>query len=628
MQPRSPSTSRRILAGAAACAVIGAHVLVAAHAATASATAAPAGAAILGSPPAPTLASSSLTVEPPVPRAAGTPCEVTLFTNTRDLDFSYPGPPPACPRPWSKVVLKVDLSGHRSSRTANFTVSLHNDARNMDWILFRGAPQVNDQAPVWRVERDLTDYASLLTAPASGMLDYVWDGSVYPEGPGDLDTLLSAKLVFYPATARTPAPRIPDTVRPVDRAQVLPRNIVRAYVDVIAQGSRFWYSCVPAASVAAWPALHGPYGIGDFFDGVFSINRVGCSGSSFREVEVRIDGQRAGLAPVFPWLPSDINLQRRNTVDYPAPSVQALNFMPYRVDLTPFAARLNDGAPHTVSLVGVGGSFIPPGFSPAIEGKLLLYLDRGRAVVPGAVTRNTLAPLPATPSVSNTLARTGDIVQGTVTTRLQREFVIQGYVDTSRGRIYSTVAQTSRFANRQDLRVDGLTYPAWHGYRQNIALQSTVGRVSRRVLGGTLLSEERLGVSYPLLLAYDATGEVFETDEGDRSSVLGARAAVQQGRHVDDRQYRRGHPGYASVLHDHFAGHYADAGAGFDADSTRAYSFTDNRGSCYRKKLATLDRVLTSLSTGAGCPDGVNRVRWFARPDGSPASVGWLPSLP
>ena len=74
-----------------------------------------------------------------------------------------------------------------------------------------------------------------------------------------------------------------------------------------------------------------------------------CGGSGFREVEVAIDGQPAGVAPVFPWIFT-------GGIDpylwMPIPGVHSLSFAPHRVDLTPFAALLSDGRAHEVA-VGV-----------------------------------------------------------------------------------------------------------------------------------------------------------------------------------------------------------------------------------------------------------------------------------
>jgi hypothetical protein len=160
------------------------------------------------------------------------------------------------------------------------------------------------------------------------------------------------------------------------------------------------------------------------------------------------------------------------------------------VDITPFAGLLNDGAEHTVQARIAGGD---AGF---VSGHVLLYLDPGSAVVPGAVTRNTLAEQTAAPVVTNTLVQTSDDppgrdtvyrLTGQVDTRSTRAFRIDGYVDTSRGRITSTVIQRNHFVNTQTYDVTSMTPGSFGDYDadflQKVRLSSTVDLTARRMLG-------------------------------------------------------------------------------------------------------------------------------------------------
>lgn len=133
----------------------------------------------------------------------------------------------------------------------------------------------------------------------------------------------SAKLIFFPAT---PAQTVADVVLPLPNPDaqngasavttIFPRNIERAYVDVIARPSRYWYTCAPQESWEAFPILNNGYAIGD--SRYLTANPLqGCGGGSFREVEVLVDGQLAGLAPVFPWPPSNVSNLFRSAVDSP-----------------------------------------------------------------------------------------------------------------------------------------------------------------------------------------------------------------------------------------------------------------------------------------------------------------------
>ena len=143
----------------------------------------------------------------------------------------------------------------------------------------------------------------------------------------------------------------------------LPRNIERAYLDVYAQLTNFWFSCVPADAATSWPLLMDtPLALGDWKPQAGDGEGQGCSGDDYRDVVVRIDGVAVGTAPLFPWLNSDLNLRFERSVDVPVPTPQSINLMPFRFDLTPYAALLSDGMPHDIQ-VESGSGRRPAGLS-------------------------------------------------------------------------------------------------------------------------------------------------------------------------------------------------------------------------------------------------------------------------
>jgi hypothetical protein len=288
----------------------------------------------------------------------------------------------------------------------------------------------------------------------------------------------SARLLFYPASILAPAQQVPDAVYPLGSDPVgspaelddpgsqlaktltLPRNVERAYLDVFAQSQNadeFWYTCVPD----------------QYADEVQE-----CGGGNFREAEVSIDGQPAGVAPVYPWIYTggiDPYLWR------PVTGVQTLNFLPYRVDLTPFAGELSDGAPHTVALSVAGAAHY---FSAAAS--LLVYLDPHAKQVTGKLTRNTLAGQLPVPAIGDTLKTDADgHVSGDITTTLSRHFVIEGYADTSHGRVKTTVDQTVAFADTQGFTLDDTTY------RQVTDQLTSMDGTSTRRIGGFVTDQYR-----------------------------------------------------------------------------------------------------------------------------------------
>ncbi len=334
--------------------------------------------------------------DPIVPRPPGTPCVVQLFNNDTFDDFatrpfSYT-PPRGCQGEgqghWSKVVLEADFSvtaGIQYDRTATIWLGGVN--------LYFGTTQEPSPtlAPSWHVERDLTDYLSLLSQAGQGqaiignVVNSTYTGVIHG----------SARLLFYPPSLVAPPAQVADAVYPLGADPVgstvslnnsssqlsktlsLPANVERAYLDVFAQSQNadeFWYTCVPNQFAA-------------------EVNE--CGGGNFREAEISIDGQPAGVAPVYPWIYT-------GGIDFflwePTPGVQTLNFTPYRVDLSPFAGVLSNGAQHTVavSVAGANNYF-------SATASLLVYLDPYARQVSGQIVRNTLQGQPATPAIANTL---------------------------------------------------------------------------------------------------------------------------------------------------------------------------------------------------------------------------------
>ncbi|RPE79908.1 peptide-N4-asparagine amidase [Vulcaniibacterium tengchongense] len=572
---------------------------------------------------------------PPVPRPASTPCTVELFRGVEmitaflaffgdDTRFPY-APPPACPGPWAKVVLKVAL---RNADPSSYLDGVALAQLSIGGVpLYAGGAQDNDVPTHWRAERDVTDYAAVLRAPGEGVLEiagqprYTLFNAPY---------YVSATLLFYPAGPDHPAPRVPDAayslapelgwraVRTPEGALAarldLPRNIERAYLDVMAQArydDLFWFTCLPDAQRAAFPELRSRLAIGTGRLGLEGdAPPQGCGGGSFRELQVHVDGQPAGVAPVFPRVHPQFNaLWTAAPLLQPAPPPQALNFMPYRIDLTPFAGLLSDGAPHEVrlSVAGRESAAEYPDFQ--LAGTLLVYRDRGRAQVTGRVTRNTLAPRPPAPRVTSTLARDpAGVVSGGVHTRAARSYAIEGYVDTSRGRIRSTVERRARFDNLIAPRARGGAGGS-ETYDVGIDLESRIEGVSRRRLGATLLAEDREFVAYPLTLAYRPRG------------VWLRQAFVQRSERWRPGRTRH----YTRLEHEADLGYVAGP-AGAPAAvwrGTQRYLFRDSYASCYRVDLVAAGGALQDYRAGAGCPDGVNRLYWAAHPDGSPDGLDW-----
>jgi hypothetical protein len=422
---------------------------------------------------------NTVTADPNVTPPSTEPCVVQLFSGAQFFDFNVENfnyaPPSACPGPWAKVVLEADISlnaGIQYDRTANFWLGPVN-------IYFGTTAEPSNIGPSWHIENDLTDYSSIFYTAQTGQADI---GNTLCCGLTST-IFASASLEFYPLAKRETAPVAADQVLALSGGAsggtvalnstsstlsgtfTLPTNVESAYLDVYSQSQsndEFWYTCV-ANDVAA--------------------ELENCGNTGFRETEITIDGQPAGVAPVSPWIFT-------GGIDpylwFPIPGVQTLNFKPYRVNLTPFAGLLSNGAPHTVSLsVYNADSYF------SATASLLLYLDSGTTQVTGAITKNTLTAAPS-PAVTENLNVQPTFVKGTVDLKSNRSFVISGYVNTSHGKVTTKVAQTVNFFNNQYYDITSTQYV------ENISLGSSVWSTTTTLTGGDDAIVTSQSFSFPL----------------------------------------------------------------------------------------------------------------------------------
>ncbi len=417
-----------------------------------------------------------------------TPCIVPLYRGAtfggNAVSYAYT-PPAACPGPWAKVVLAVDISldaGNQYDRTGTIWLG----GVNL-WFGTTAEPRAA-LAPSWHVERDVTDDTALFEGPNSGqvLIANYFDAA-------DTSTITSsASLVFYPADAANPAPRVPDLVIPLggsasattslasgsdtlSRTLTLPSNIERAVFDTVLQGQsddEFWYSNVPDALTS-------------------ELDEEG--GGAFREGELAIDGRNAGVAPVYPAIFT-------GGIDpflwEPTPGVSTLDLRPFRIELTPFAGMLDKPGPHTISLsvFGAANSF-------SVEGTLYLYLDRAARSDVGALTTDTLVP--PTPTLANSLTGTTDI-EGALVTASTHAYRLAGTLATSHGTVTTTVDARSVFRNTQTYAITPSSY-----VQDIVQSTETSTAVTTKSAAGT--SVARRHFSYPLAVDVSETGTDTDT---------------------------------------------------------------------------------------------------------------------
>jgi Peptide N-acetyl-beta-D-glucosaminyl asparaginase amidase A len=521
---------------------------------------------------------NTATADPPVARPNTTPCVVTLFNNSAFADFS-PKPfsfTPACPGPWAKVVLNADFSiqaGRQFDRTAEIWIGGVN-------VYFGTTSEPSGTvARSWHIERDLTDYSALFNTTQNGRVDL---GNLV--NSTFTSTLFgTAEIQFYPPAHHQDVPRTADLVLPLAsdptggtaflsnststlaKTFTLPANVERAFIDVVAEsqaGDEFWYTCVPDDVAGELQS---------------------CGGGAFRESQVTIDGTPAGVAPVYPWIYTggiDPLLWR------PIPGVQALNFAPYRVDLTPFAGVLSNGQPHqvTVSVFGANNGF-------STTATLLVFQDRGSNQITGEVTRNTIG-VPNPSVVENLTTAPDGTITGSVTVDSSRIFRVEGFVRTSHGRVETDVRQNIHFSSRQDFNITNTVFV------QNIKQRTTIS--SETHTDGHEEGNTSQRFEWPLDLGFtfsvnpDGTSQQTTTIRQQFQS-----AAVQHG---DD-----GEDSFSVVSNTVTPSDTLLFDANFNItgskgqQSAQDFFSNDSASGCFSRKITASAGLLTSITDGDRC---------------------------
>jgi hypothetical protein len=526
---------------------------------------------------------NTATADPALARPNTTPCVVTLFSNDVFADFStHPfsfTPPAACPGPWAKVILNADFSiqaGLQFDRTANIWIGGVN-------VYFGTTSEPSGAtARAWHIERDLTDYSALLSAAQNGRVDL--GNLVNSQFTSSL--FGTATLQFYPLANHEAAARTADMVLPLAsdptggttflntttdtlaKTFTLPANVERAFIDVISQSQgpvdEFWYTCVPNDVTTELQS---------------------CGNTGFRESEVSIDGVAAGVAPVYPWIYTggiDPLLWR------PIPGVQTLNFPAYRVDLTPFAALLSNGQPHQVA-VSVFNANV--GFSTTAT--LLVFQDHGAKQITGALTRNTLGP--PSPNVVEKLNTAADgTITGFVTVSAARDYRVEGFVETSHGRVETSVRQNIQFTNRQDFNITELAFV------QNIKQRTTISsETSTNGQGGGSVQQQ---FEWPLDMNINFTVNA-DGSGGFQTTTVKQQFQSATTQHGDG-------PSTFSVVSNTvtpsdtlvFDANFNITGFQGQQSSQEFFSNSSADG-CFSRKITAASGVLTSVTNGALCND-------------------------
>jgi hypothetical protein len=228
-------------------------------------------------------------------------------------------------------------------------------------------------------------------------------------------------LTFYPTDRRHPAPATASDVLPLaapghDGADLtgtvtVPRNTERLLAEVYATGSgggceEFWYLTAPPSSGYSCPAEGGPY----------------------REVQLLLDGQVAGIAAPFPHVYT--GGWSNPFLWYVLPAPRAFDIQPLTYDLSPYLGLLTDGAAHRVAVRVLGVPAGQPGWDTPVN--FLAWQDPGSAQVTGALLARHVGELTNQSTVG---------ADHTVTTRARHALDAVGFVRTSHGQVRTVLHQ-------------------------------------------------------------------------------------------------------------------------------------------------------------------------------------------
>ncbi|MFJ3672773.1 peptide-N4-asparagine amidase [Streptomyces sp. NPDC090106] len=480
-----------------------------------------------------------VTAAPPVTRPAGRSCEVTV-AEARFRDFTpYQGtytPPAGCGDRWSKVVLRLDgeVKGRQYDRLGYLRVG--------GVEIFRtSTPEPSPDGIEWSVEKDVTRYSDTLRAGRD--VEMLIGNVVDDTYTGVIDVKVT--LTFYPGA---PAARdTPDRVLTLagDSTLSTPRNSERIVAEVYATGSgggceEYWYLTVPDTAPYSCKATGGPY----------------------REVQISVDGQLAGIAAPFPhvWTGGWSN----PFLWYVVPGPRAFDVQPIAYDLTPFAGLLNDGRPHRVEVDVVGVPEGQSGWSAPVN--VLVWQDEKSARVTGKLTAHSAGELANSSTYTPGSEHRLDTEGG-------HRLTVSGYVDTSHGRVTTTVRRT--LANTSTHRwTEGENLDALASVWTDDESVTVDGRGPARTT--------RTARTYTM----DGTTTIGADDRLRTVLTLGDRAAVA----VDGRRTR--------WLDDTYTGD-ATWTLGVPRDQRHAVGTSSERyrlygrGGCHDRTLTTVQGVLT-----------------------------------
>lgn len=401
-------------------------------------------------------------VDPPV-LTPSTSCSQVLMVHT--FAFSYGMPfvgdytPPSCD--FNRVVINFTATsaGRQFDRLA---LMYFGDTEV--WRTSTAEP-VNPPGIRWEYHKDMTEYLSLWKTPQKLIFDL--GNLIDDKYTGPFDTILTA--TFFKAEDNTGAAPPSDLIIPISKRLgaanavsqftlpadnatntiSFPRNVRRAVFSVSANGQateEFWWSNVLQSDTNTFEPTAGSfYGL-----------------SPFREVQVLIDGQIAGVEWPFPVIFTGGVVP---SLHRPIVGIEAFDLREHEIDITPFLPLLCDGGQHTFTIRVAGiqddgkssGTLTQTvGDSWYVTGKIFVWLDGDK----NSITTGTHPTVQqSAPSISITRALTQNATGAnetlTYNTSVNRKFLTTANVKTANTSGLVTWSQSLSYINKGYLSAFG-----------------------------------------------------------------------------------------------------------------------------------------------------------------------------
>ncbi|KAL8286729.1 hypothetical protein RQP46_004257 [Phenoliferia psychrophenolica] len=384
---------------------------------------------------------------PPVVPKGGRTCEVVLVQHDFANSYYAPAivdytPPVACGAAgeWAAIVLNITVTSNGTQFDRLGSISLSNVEI---WRTSTAEPTKN--GIIWTTLKDVTHYNPIFAKEGRLMFD---ENNVNDDTyTGIFTTTLSA--TFYESTSSFPTPKSADLILPLSTlsttesqmftypgassTNITIPNTAEAYLEIYATGNgdeEFWYTNLP-----------------DEFSDDFDADDGLIAKGPFREVQLLIDGELAGVVIPFPVIYTG---GAQPLLWRPIASLRAYDIPSFYIDVTPFIPDLTDSQSHNFTLIVLG-----QGVDHSVNANWLSYV-----AAPYATTSTSGGPSSDNKTISTS-----------VTAR--RTLEISALVTTGSGSKVVSFSQVMSYSNGQKYSRDGETESVEQ--KTKVAVTSTHG---------------------------------------------------------------------------------------------------------------------------------------------------------